>query len=183
MKLLVFGASNHSASINATLAKWVANRLKAQLVPDADLSFVDLNDYEMPIYSLDRERADGVHPLAHALFEKIGAADALIVSYPEYNGSYPSAWKNIHDWMSRIKMAIYQDKPLLALSATPGLRAGAGVLGAVQQSAPFFGADLRGVVGVGTWSEAFDPNLGELTKAEDLAAIDAALNNLMNKRI
>ncbi|MEO0530841.1 MAG: NAD(P)H-dependent oxidoreductase, partial [Planctomycetota bacterium] len=106
------------------------------------------------------------------------AVDALIISYPEYNGSYTSAWKNIHDWMSRIQMAIYQDRPLLALSATPGPRAGAGVLGAVEQSAPFFGADLRGVVGVGKWSEAFDPAAGILTRSEDSAALDLGLKAL-----
>lgn len=178
MKILAFGASNHSASINGALARLAVNRLTEKFEPNAEVSFLDLNDYEMPIYSLDREKATGVHALAQEFFARIGAVDALIISYPEYNGSYTSAWKNIHDWMSRIQMAIYQDRPLLALSATPGPRAGAGVLGAVEQSAPFFGADLRGVVGVGKWSEAFDPAAGVLTKSEDAAALDLGLKAL-----
>jgi NAD(P)H-dependent FMN reductase len=179
MKILAFAASNHSASINAALVRFATNRLTSKLQADGDITIVDLNDYEMPIYSIDREKQEGIHPLAQELFAKIGAADALIISYPEYNGSYTSAWKNIHDWMSRIDMAIYQNKPLLALSATPGPRAGAGVLGAVEASAPFFGADLRGTVGIGGWGEAFDPASGSLMREADVAALDSTLTDLI----
>lgn len=179
MKILVFGASNHSASINAGLARLAADRLKTRFHLDAELSFVDLNEFEMPIYSLDREQAGGIPDLAQEFFAKIGASDALIISYAEYNGSYTSAWKNIHDWMSRIDMAIYQGKPLLALSATPGPLSGANVLGAVEKTAPFFGADLRGVVGVGNWMEGYNPDENALTRGEDVAAIDAGLENLV----
>lgn len=178
MKLLAFGASNHGASINAAFAKLAAERFRTEHQPDAEIEFLDLNDYEMPIYSIDRENAGGVHQLAQEFFNKIGDADALIVSFPEYNGSYSSAWKNIHDWMSRIAMKIYQDTPMVAMAATPGPRAGAGVLHAVETSALFFGADLRGTVGVGTWGEAFDPATGTLTRDEDVAALDAALAKL-----
>ncbi|MEO1304609.1 MAG: NAD(P)H-dependent oxidoreductase [Pseudomonadota bacterium] len=180
MRILAFGASNHSASINGVLAQFAANRFKEKFEPNAEVSVLELNDFEMPIYSLDREKANGVHSLAQEFFAHIGTADALIISFPEYNGSYSSAWKNIHDWMSRIQMAIYQGKPLLALSATPGPRAGAGVLGAVEQSAPFFGAELRGVVGIGKWSEAYDPASGVLTRSEEIAALDVALKALRN---
>ncbi|MEM6627586.1 MAG: hypothetical protein AAF719_12865 [Pseudomonadota bacterium] len=38
----------------------------------------------MPTYSLDREKVDGVYPLAHDFFTKIGAADAVIVSNPKH---------------------------------------------------------------------------------------------------
>ncbi|MEL7029495.1 MAG: NAD(P)H-dependent oxidoreductase [Pseudomonadota bacterium] len=178
MKVLAFGASNHGASINVKLARYAAARFKARVQPEASIAHLDLNDFEMPIYSIDREKENGVHPLAKDLFGRIGEAGALIISYPEYNGSYTSAWKNIHDWMSRIDMAIYQNKPLLALAATPGPRAGAGVLGAVQASAPFFGADLRGAVGVGVWGEAYDDATNELIRKEDVAALDEALSAL-----
>ncbi len=180
MKVLVFGASNHSNSINATLARYTAARLKSEFKPDADIAEIDLNDFEMPIYSIDREMTDGVHQLAKDFYGRIGAADALIISFPEYNGSYTSAWKNIHDWMSRIDMAIYQNKPLIALSATPGPRAGLGVLQAVEDTAPFFGVDLRGRIGVGTWGEAFDYETSSLLRADDITAIDNALGKLIN---
>ena len=65
---------------------------------------MDLNDYEMPIYSPDRQNEEGVHPLAQKFFDKITEADALIISFAEYNGNYTSAYKNVFDWASRIKI-------------------------------------------------------------------------------
>ena len=179
MKVLAFGASNHSASINVALATFAAERFKANYAPEAVLETINLNDYEMPIYSLDRENAGGIPQLGQDLYAKIGTADRLIISFPEYNGSYTSAWKNVYDWMSRIDAKVYQDTPAVALAATPGPRAGAGILGTVVATAPFFGMDLRASLGIGTWGEAFDASAGGLTKPDDLAALDEALSKLV----
>ncbi|MEO0971992.1 MAG: NAD(P)H-dependent oxidoreductase [Pseudomonadota bacterium] len=175
MRVVAFGASNHSASINARLASLAGERFTSEFRADAQVELLDLNDFEMPIYSLDRERDTGIPELAQSLFAQIGSADALIISFAEYNGTYTSAWKNIHDWMSRIEMKIYQGKATLALAATPGPRAGAGVLQAVTSAAPHFGMDLRASVGVGKWSEAYDATTSRLTRSEDVAALDAGL--------
>ena len=176
MKVLAFAASNHSNSINRALVNHAAERLTA-LNPEAEITFVDLNDFEMPIYSIDREQADGVHPLAQEFYDQIGAADALLVSFAEYNGFVTSAWKNIHDWMSRIDMKVWQDKPIVLLAATPGPRAGANVLGTQEFTAPFFGMNIKGKYGVGVWGEAWDGKT--LTKAEDVEGVDAAIKGLI----
>ena len=178
MRVLTFGASNHSASINATFARYAAQLFKNEHNQNADIHTLDLNDFEMPIYSIDRESLNGIPKLANEFFNEIGTSDRLIISYPEYNGSYTSAWKNIHDWMSRIDMKIYQGKPAVILSATPGPRAGAGVLGTAEASAPFFGMDLRGVVGVGRWAESFDNENFTLTNPSDVSALNLALEAL-----
>ena len=175
MKTLAFAASNHSQSINRSLVGYAAERLQA-LHPTAAIEFADINQYEMPIYSPDRERADGIHPLAQTLFDKIGAADALLVSFAEYNGYVTAAWKNIYDWMSRIDAKVWQDKPIVILAATPGPRAGANVLQTQEFTAPFFGMDIKGKHGVGKWAEGW--NGTTLTRDEDVAAIDAALTVL-----
>lgn len=175
MNTLAFAASNHSQSINRALVGYAAGRLKA-LHPDAVIEFVDINDYEMPIYSPDRERADGIHARAQDFFDKIGAADALLVSFAEYNGYVTAAWKNIYDWMSRIDAKVWQDKPIVILAATPGPRAGANVLQTQEFTATFFGMDIKGKHGVGKWAEAWDG--ATLTRKEDVAAIDAALTTL-----
>ncbi|MEO0916771.1 MAG: NAD(P)H-dependent oxidoreductase [Pseudomonadota bacterium] len=175
MKILAFAASNHSQSINRALVGYAADRLQ-HLRPEAQIEFVDINDFEMPIYSVDREKADGIHPLAQNFFEIIGAADAVLVSFAEYNGYVTAAWKNIYDWMSRINAKVWQDKPIVILAATPGPRAGANVLGTQEFTAPFFGMDLKGQHGVGKWAEAWDGTT--LTREEDIAAIDAALAKL-----
>ena len=131
----------------------------------------------MPIYSPDRQKADGVHPLAQALFDEIGASDAVIVSFAEYNGFVTAAWKNIYDWMSRIDQKVWQDKPLVLLAASPGGRAGANVLRTQEQTAPFFGMNIKGKYGVGKWAEAWDGSA--LVKNDDIAGLDAAVKWLL----
>ncbi|MSU89401.1 NADPH-dependent FMN reductase [Rhodobacteraceae bacterium 2CG4] len=182
MKILAFAATNSSNSINRALVEFAAERLGSVMSPKAEVAFVDLNDFEMPIYSIDRERASGIPQAAKSFFDRIGEADAVLVSFAEHNGSVTSAWKNLFDWMSRIDMKLWQDKPVVFLAATPGPRAGAGVLGHQAQLAPFFGADLRGVRGIGTWGEAWDAGTGSLARAEDIAALDAALSGLVAEK-
>lgn len=175
MKILAFAATNHSKSINRMLLDYASKRAVTML-PEAYVEFLDLNDYEMPIYSPDREREDGVHPLAQAFYDKIGASDAVLVSFAEYNGFVTSAWKNIFDWMSRIDMKVWQDKPVVMLAATPGPRAGANVLGSQKMLAPFFGADLKGAYGVGKWGDAW--NGTALVHQTDIEGVDEALAGL-----
>ena len=64
-KILAFGASSSKKSINKRLAVYVAHR-----IPNADVNVLDLNDYEMPIYSIDRENEDGIPDLAYTFKEQ-----------------------------------------------------------------------------------------------------------------
>ncbi|WP_425099570.1 NADPH-dependent FMN reductase [Tropicibacter sp. S64] len=177
MKILAIAATNSRTSINRTLVSHAAERL-ARAHHDAEISHVDLNDYEMPIYSVDREAESGVPQPAQDLLARIGEADAVLVSFAEHNGTVTAAWKNVFDWMSRANAQVWQGKPLVMLSATPGPRAGANVLASQELVAPFFGADLRGAKGIGPWGEAWDAETGSLTRDEDRAALDALLDRL-----
>ena len=179
MKILAFAASNSRNSINRALIEFAASRLQAQVLPGADIEFVDLNDYEMPIYSKERELETGIPAAAQSFFDKIGSADAVLVSFAEHNGSVTAAWKNIFDWMSRINMKLWQGKALVMLAATPGPRAGAGVLGHQEMIAPFVGAALRGTLGIGKWTESWDAETGSLVKADDVAALDGLMTTLV----
>ena len=181
MKILAFAASNSRTSINRALIDFAALRLKADILPEAEVEFLDLNAFEMPIYSIDRERDSGIPAPAQAFYAKIGSADAILVSFAEHNGFVTAAWKNIFDWMSRIETGVWQGKPLVILAATPGRRAGANVLKSQELLAPHFGADLRGSLGIGPWAEAWDPVEKRLVRDSDLAALDAALKGLVRK--
>lgn len=138
---------------------------------------VDINDYEMPIFSIERH-AEGTPQPAQELFDRIGAADAVLISFAEHNGTYTAAWKNIHDWMSRIDMAIYQGRKVAMFAASPGGRAGANVLGNALSTGPFFGADLVGSMGVGRFAEAFDSEKGELVDPDLRAEFEKILQAL-----
>lgn len=176
MKILAFAATNSRNSINRSLVEFAAARLQSQVTPETEVEFAGLNDFEVPIYSIDRETQDGILQEARTFFDEIGAADAVLVSFAEHNGSVTAAWKNIFDWMSRIDMEIRHNKPVAMLAATPGPRADADVLGGQEHMAPFFGADLRGVQGIGNWAEAWGKANRTLLQADDIAALDAVLN-------
>ena len=122
-KILAFGASSSKASINKQLANYAANQLE-----DAAVTLLDLNDFEMPIYSIDREQSTGIPQLAKDFKNHIADADGLLVSFAEHNGAYTAAYKNIYDWASRLEGSVWQDKPMLLLATSPGGRGAQGVL-------------------------------------------------------
>ena len=178
MKLLAFAATNSSNSINRSLVEHAATYFKSNICPEAHIETLDLNNYEMPIYSIDREKKEGIPEPAQAFFDRISSVDAIIVSFAEHNGFVTAAWKNIFDWMSRVGMKVWQSKPMVMLSASPGERAGANVLASQEIIAPHFGADLRGKLGIGKWSEAWDSENQRLARTEDIAALANVLNEL-----
>ena len=182
MRVLAFAASNSRQSINRTLVGHAAARLRDDLLPGAEIDHLDLHDYEMPIYSIDRERKAAVPAPAHDFFARIGQADAILVSFAEHNGAATAVWKNVFDWMSRIEMKLWQGKPMVLLAASPGRRAGAGVLDSQVALAPHFGGEVRGRLGIGRWSEAWSAETRSLVRPEDATALDAALAGLGSTR-
>lgn len=180
-KVLAFAASNSRASINKQLVTHAASVLKAEINPAIEIEVLDLNDFEMPIYSIDRETADGIPAAATAFHTAIGAADVLLISYAEHNGNYSAAFKNIFDWCSRLGKKVFQDKPMVIMAAAPGPGGGASVLRTATESAGFFGADLRGSLSVGRFSETFDKENGELTDPELAAKLRQHLTALLDE--
>jgi len=150
-KIIAFGASSSKNSINKQLASYAAN-----LFSNATVELLDLNDYEMPIYSVDKEKENGVHPLAQKFYDKIGTADLLVISLAEHNGAYASAFKNILDWTSRINNKTFQQKPMLLLATSPGARVGSTVLEIAKNRFPFQGADIKGSFSLPNFNENFD---------------------------
>jgi NAD(P)H-dependent FMN reductase len=179
MRVLAFAASNSRQSINQRLVRHAADVFRSEFVPAAEIELLDLNDYDLPLYSIDRETEGGIPERAQQFYDKIGAADAVLVSYAEHNGSYTAAFKNIFDWASRIDMKVFQGKPMVILSASIGKHGGAGVMRTALDSAPYFGADVRGHLSVGPFSEKFDD--GRLTDDALAKALRDAVSNLPHK--
>ncbi|WOJ92481.1 NAD(P)H-dependent oxidoreductase [Congregibacter variabilis] len=156
MNVVAFAASNSRTSINRMLVRYAGEALRG-LNPAVEITYLDLNDFEMPIFSVEREVEGGIPGPAKDFFDLIGTADAVIISFAEHNGSYTVAYKNVFDWASRIRPEVYQGKPLIALSASPGPRGAAGVLDTFLAGAPFFGAKVMASLSVGSFGERFDP--------------------------
>lgn len=122
-KILAFAASNSKKSINKKLVKYTINQIE-----NAEISFLDINDFEMPIYSIDREDENGIPELALRFKKEIKNTDGIIISFAEHNGAYSTAFKNIFDWISRITKNVWEDKPMFLMATAPGLHGGKSVL-------------------------------------------------------
>ena len=160
-KILAFGASNSSDSINKQLAKYASKQFKKVTV-----DLLDLNDYEMPIYSKDLEKKDGFPQLAHDFYKKIGDADFVLISFAEYNGNFTSTFKNILDWTSRINSKTFQEKPMLLLATSPGARGGSSVLDIAVKRMPFQGGIVKGSFSLPSFNENFDTEKGIISNSE-----------------
>ena len=114
-KIVAFGASSSKSSINNTLASFALSK-----VQDSIPIVLDLNDFEMPIYSIDREKKDGIPELAYRFKESLKKADGIIISFAEHNGAYTVAFKNIFDWISRIEKVVWYNKPMFLLATSNG---------------------------------------------------------------
>lgn len=151
MRVLAFAASNSSKSINRNLVEYAASFLE-----NCEIDTLDIHDFEMPIYRADREETDGIPQLAHDFLARIGEADALLVSFAEHNGSYSAAFKNLFDWCSRIGRDVWQGKPMVLLSTSPGPGGAARVLAAAETAAPHFGGEVKASFSVPSFFDNFD---------------------------
>lgn len=150
-RVLAFAASSSRQSINKQLVKHAASMLN-----DIEIDLLDINDFEMPIYSSDREQEFGIPQQAKDFFQRITDADGVMISFAEHNGSYTAAYKNLFDWASRIDMKVFQGKPVLYLATSPGPGGASSVLGAAVNSAPYFGAEVKAHLSVPSFYDNFD---------------------------
>lgn len=160
-KIVAFGASSSKQSINKQLATFAANQFQNALV-----EILDLNDYEMPLFSVDKQVEHGIPILANDFYEKIGSADLLVISFAEHNGNYSTAFKNILDWTSRINAKTFQEKPMLLLATSPGARGGSSVLEIATKRFPFQGGIVKGSFSLPSFNDNFDSEKGIIN--EDL---------------
>lgn len=136
MKILAFAGSNSQNSINKQLVSYVAKSFS-----DQEVEILDLHDFEMPLFSVDREKHDGIPQLALQFAQKIDAADLLLISLAEHNSAYTVAFKNVFDWVSRIKdRKHFGEKPVFLMATATGPGGGKHVLEAFEKRAPFSGA-------------------------------------------
>ena len=109
MKLLAISGSLRATSSTGALARAVA-----RVAP------VEVDVYEgiggLPHFSPDLDEFPPIAVLA--LRAAVGAADAIVITTPEYAHGMPGALKNALDWL--VSAAEPIDKPVLLVSASPG---------------------------------------------------------------
>ena len=97
-KLLFLAGSARKDSVNKMLAH---NAFEIAKAIGADVYFIDLKDYQLPIYDGDLESMQGLPLKAIALKKIFADHDGIFIASPEYNSSIPPLLKNTLDWVSR----------------------------------------------------------------------------------
>ena len=161
MKILAFAGSNSSNSINKQLVQSVSKYYKEI---DDEIKVLDLNDFEMPLFSKDRESESGIPELALSFAEELNWADLILISFAENNGNYAVAYKNIIDWVSRIKgRKIFAGKPVFLLATSEGSRGASSVLKIAIDRMPFDGAEVLEAFSLPEFSKNFEKGKGVIT--------------------
>jgi len=151
IRILGLSGSLRSGSHNTALLRAAAMALP----PGAELEVYDgLRD--LPPYDADLD-VEPVHPAVARLREEIAAADGVLISTPEFNGSIPGALKNALDWASRpFPDNALKGKPVAVLGASTGLFGAVWAQAETKKILGIIGADvLDGELPVGQASGAF----------------------------
>ena len=174
--IVALGGSNSKNSINKKLATFAAHQ-----VAGATVNLLDLNDFEMPIYGIDREKEEGIPQLAIDFKAHLKAADGIIISFAEHNGAYSAAFKNVMDWVSRIEKDTWANKPMFLLATSPGGRGGSTVLNIALGKFKFMNSNAIVGFSLPSFGKNFTEGEGitneeQLVKfREQLAAFEAVL--------
>ncbi|HEY9300814.1 MAG TPA: NAD(P)H-dependent oxidoreductase [Phormidium sp.] len=125
-KVLAFAGSTRTDSYNKKLVQVAANGARAV---GAEVTYIDLRDFPMPLFDEDLEKAEGTPENARKFKELMIAHDGLLIACPEYNSSITPVLKNAIDWASRFgenepPLAAFANKVAAIMSASPGALGG-----------------------------------------------------------
>ena len=132
-KLLFFSGSIRKDSFNKKLAYQAYNIARDQF--GANCTYIDLKDFEMPIYNGDLEAESGLPENAKKLKKIFCEHDGFLIAAPEYNSSLAPLLKNSLDWISRPQT-----------ENEPALIAFKGKIAALTAASPGGFGGLRGLV-------------------------------------
>src|SRR4028119_1430947 len=97
-KILAFSGSTRTGSLNKQLVKIAANAARNA---GAEVTYIDLRDFPLPLYDEDLEAAEGMPENARKLKQIMLEHQGLLIASPEYNSSLSGVLKNMIDWVSR----------------------------------------------------------------------------------
>ena len=167
-QVLVFAGSNSKESINKKLAIYASTFIK-----DLKIKILDLNDFELPIYSEQHQNDLGIPEKAIVFYNTIKHSEGIILSLAEHNGAYTAAFKNLFDWISVKDGKFWSDIPMLLMATSPGSRGGKSVLDIAKSRFPYMGGNII---------ESFSlPSFGDNFKENKI--IDSNLNDDLKLKV
>ena len=181
VRLLVCAGSTRTNSLHRNLARAAQEALVAA---GAEASFIELADYDLPLYNQDLEETSGVPTQARELREMLIAHDGLALASPEYNGAYSPLLKNTIDWVSRPvpgerHSTAFRGKVAGLMSTAPGPGGGREGLLRLRELLEWLGMNvLDNALVLPRSSEVFDA-AGRLGRPGDLTAMKVWAEQLM----
>lgn len=173
-KILAFAGSTREGSFNKKLAKAAAEAARAA---GAEVTYIDLRDFTMPLYDGDLEKEQGIPENGKKLMELMIAHQGFLISSPEYNSSISGVLKNAIDWASRPApgkkpLEAFDGKVACIVSAATGALGGLRGLYALRAML----SNIKVIVlpdqlAVSKANEAFDDN-GNLKDEKQRASIE-----------
>lgn len=169
-QILALAASNKRVSINQTLLHVAVSKL-VHLQSD----ILSLSEIDLPVYNEEMEHDDGIPELVMNTYRRFAAADGFMLACPEHNGLPPAAFKNLFDWMSRVSQQVFQMKPVMLLSTSPGLNGGASNLLLLKELLPRWGGESAGIFTLGNFYQHFNFN--------EMALNDPSIDNQLTNEV
>ncbi|MCB0353580.1 MAG: NAD(P)H-dependent oxidoreductase [Bdellovibrionales bacterium] len=122
ISLLGISGSARRESLNRKLLGAACKQIRSQ---GADVTELDMRDFELPLYDGDIEDNEGFPQKVLELKEIFKRHDGFIIASPEYNSSISPLLKNLIDWVSRpaqgeAALECFAGKTAALLSASPG---------------------------------------------------------------
>ncbi|MCV7194794.1 NAD(P)H-dependent oxidoreductase [Mycolicibacterium brumae] len=116
-RILILLGSLRADSVNLKLAE-----LAVASAPDGVDAEIYLGGLDaVPFYNEDLDVEAARPEAAVRLRAAVGAADAVLIVTPEYNGGLPAVVKNAIDWLSRpYGDSVLSDKPVAVIGAAAG---------------------------------------------------------------
>ena len=135
VKIVALSGSTRVGSLNKKLVKASIPFLEEL---GAEVQYIDLKEFELPIYDGDLESVQGIPPMVRKLKDVFISADGFLISTPEYNGYFSGVFKNAIDWLSRPvegypPFECFEHKTAGLLAASPGGMGGIRALLQVRQ--------------------------------------------------
>lgn len=166
--------SLRAESMNLKLVKALQKKIKTA---GAKSSYVNIGDYDLPLYHGDIAQPPGVKKL----IRRLKGFDGVIVVTPEYNGSLPPVLKNAIDWTSTVETGHISGPVYGIASCTPGPMSGIMAMRQLQFILMRLGAELvPRQVGCGFGEKAFDKK-GYLTAEPAATFADVMIGQMLER--
>jgi chromate reductase, NAD(P)H dehydrogenase (quinone) len=141
-------------AINEVLRRHMSRKLREAGVEVTDL---DLNDFEMPIFNLDIEEAGRTPDAAVRLAEMFRSYDIVFIASPEYNGGVTPLIANVVAWVSRQKPNPFKHAIFGIGGVSDGKYATIFALSHLRDSLSKLGAlVVPTLLGIGPYPDVFD---------------------------